>query len=211
MLAQAAATGKPVASDPIPLLRQNGPIGLVLASPVLKEGATEPAGFVTFSYELAPLMLTNDDRSLFSVVLKDPDDASDEYVASDQGAITLRAVKPDDPSPSVVRTVTFGGRDWSLGLLCQEQRRAARAADGDHRGGDRPGAHRHHLRPVRLCRLQQFAAQPRNPGPDRFRAAVDRRHRRAQPPGQEHPGRDPVDRDAHAAPRLRHRCRRANC
>ena len=32
MLAKAAATGKPVASDPIPLLRQNGPIGLVLAS-----------------------------------------------------------------------------------------------------------------------------------------------------------------------------------
>ena len=61
-----------MASDPIPLLRQNGPIGLVLASPVLKEGTAEPAGFVTFSYELAPLMLTNDDRSLFSVVLKDP-------------------------------------------------------------------------------------------------------------------------------------------
>ena len=72
MLAQAASTGKPVASDPIPLLRQDGPIGLVLASPILQEGATEPAGFVTFSYELAPLMLTNDDRSLFSVVLKDP-------------------------------------------------------------------------------------------------------------------------------------------
>ena len=33
MLAKAAETGKPVASDPIPLLRQNGPIGLVLASP----------------------------------------------------------------------------------------------------------------------------------------------------------------------------------
>ncbi len=114
MLVQAASTGKPVASDPIPLLRQNGPIGLVLASPILKEGTAEPAGFVTFSYELASLMLTNDDRSLFSVVLKDPDDAKDEYVASDQGAITLRALKQDDPSPSVVRTVTFGGRDWSL-------------------------------------------------------------------------------------------------
>jgi hypothetical protein len=73
MLAKAAETGKPVASDPIPLLKQNGPIGLVLASAILKEGTTEPAGFVTFSYELAPLMLTNDDRSLFSVVLKDPD------------------------------------------------------------------------------------------------------------------------------------------
>ena len=93
MLAQATADGKPVASDPIPLLRQNGPIGIVLAAPVLQEGASEPAGFVTFSYELAPLMLANDDRSLFSVVLKDPRDANDEFVASDQGAITSRAVE----------------------------------------------------------------------------------------------------------------------
>jgi two-component sensor histidine kinase len=115
MLAQAAATGKPVASDPIPMLRQNGPIGIVLASAIVKEGTTEPVGFIAFSYELAPLMLTNDDRSLFSVVLKDPDDASDEYVANEQGVVTLRPVKQGDPAPSVVRTVTFGGRDWSLG------------------------------------------------------------------------------------------------
>src|SRR5439155_18155951 len=120
MLAKAAETGKPVASDPIPLLRTNGPIGIVLASPIPKEGSAEPAGFVTFSYELAPLMLTNDDRSLFSVVLKDPDDPSDEYVANDQGVITLRAVKQDDPLPSVVRTVTFGGRDWSLGYYATD-------------------------------------------------------------------------------------------
>ena len=74
MLARAVTEGKPVASDPFPLLRPDGPIGLVLAAPVLQEGATAPAGFVTFSYELAPLMLANDDRSLFSVVLKDPRD-----------------------------------------------------------------------------------------------------------------------------------------
>ena len=75
MFAQAMADGKPVASDPIPLLRPNGPIGLVLAAPVMQEGSHAPAGFVTFSYELAPLMLTNDDLSLFSVVLKDPRNA----------------------------------------------------------------------------------------------------------------------------------------
>jgi two-component sensor histidine kinase len=114
MLAQAMATGKPVASDPIPLLRQNGPVGLVLAAPVQQEGASEAAGFVTFSYELAPLMLANDDRSLFSVVLKDPRDSHDEFVANDSAAVTLRAVTPDAPVPSMVRTVTFGGRDWSL-------------------------------------------------------------------------------------------------
>ena len=91
MLAQAMAAGKPVASDPIPLLRQDGPVGLVLAAPVLQEGATEPAGFVTFSYELAPLMLANDDLSLFSVVLKDPREANGELVANDQGVVTSRA------------------------------------------------------------------------------------------------------------------------
>ena len=114
MLAKALAEGKPVASDPIPLLRQNGPVGIALAAPVVTDGASEPAGFITFSYELAPLMLANDDRSLFSVVLKDPRDFNDEFVASDQGVVTSRAVQPDSPAPSMVRTVTFGGRDWSL-------------------------------------------------------------------------------------------------
>ena len=32
-------SGKPVASDPIPLLRPDGPIGLVLAAPVLQDGS----------------------------------------------------------------------------------------------------------------------------------------------------------------------------
>jgi two-component sensor histidine kinase len=119
MLAQAMANGKPVASDPIPLLRKDGPVGIALAAPVLQEDSNEAAGFVTFSYELAPLMLTNDDRSLFSVVLKDPRDANDEFVANDQGAVTLQPVKVSGPAPSMVRTVTFGGRDWSLGYYAK--------------------------------------------------------------------------------------------
>jgi two-component sensor histidine kinase len=119
MLARAMAEGKPVASDPLPLLRRNGPMGIVLAAPVLQDGATSPAGFVTFSYELAPLMLTNDDMSLFSVVLKDPRSADSELIANDQGIVTARTVTPDSPAPSMVRTVTFGGRDWSLGYYAK--------------------------------------------------------------------------------------------
>ena len=119
MLAQAMAGGKPVASDPIPLLRKDGPVGLVLAAPVLQEGSSEAAGFVTFSYELSPLMLTNDDRSLFAVALKDPRDPHDEFIANDQGVVTMRAVSPDGPPPSMVRTMTFGGRDWSLGYYAR--------------------------------------------------------------------------------------------
>jgi len=114
MLAQAMASGKPVASDPLPLLRPDGPIGLVLAAPVLQEGEASPAGFVTFSYELAPLMLANDDLSLFSVVLKDPRNADRELIANDQGVVTSRTAT-QATAPSMTRTVTFGDRDWSLG------------------------------------------------------------------------------------------------
>jgi two-component sensor histidine kinase len=119
MLAQAMADGKPVASDPMPLLRPSGPVGLVLAAPVLQEDDAPPAGFVTFSYELAPLMLANDDLSLFSVVLKDPRSTNGELIADDQGIVTLRAAAPEGPAPSMLRTVTFGGRDWSLGYYAK--------------------------------------------------------------------------------------------
>ncbi|MDU0961441.1 MAG: HWE histidine kinase domain-containing protein, partial [Bradyrhizobium sp.] len=114
MLTRAMAEGKPVASDPTPLLRANGPIGIVLAAPVVPQGATAPAGFVTFSYEIGPLLLTNDDLSLFSVALKDPRNASDELVANDQGAVSGRTRGADAPAPSSTRTVTFGNHDWSL-------------------------------------------------------------------------------------------------
>jgi two-component sensor histidine kinase len=114
MLARAMAEGKPVASDPLPLLRPDGPIGIVLAAPVLQEGEAQPAGFVTFSYKLAPLMLANDDLSLFSVVLKDPRSDNGEMIADDRGVVTSRKASPQGPTPSVTRTVAFGDRDWSL-------------------------------------------------------------------------------------------------
>jgi two-component sensor histidine kinase len=119
MFAQAMTHGKPVASDPLPLMRPDGVMGIVLAAPVLQEGDALPVGFVTFSYELAPLMLANDDLSLFSVVLKDPRSTDGELIANDQGVVTSRTVKPDGPAPSMVRTVTFGGRDWSLGYYAK--------------------------------------------------------------------------------------------
>ena len=107
----------------------------------------------------------------------------------------------------MIRTVTFGGRDWSLGYYAKTNAAKRAQQTAAIVGGDRPRADRHRLRAVRLCRLQQFAAQPRNRGQDRLRAPADRRDRRAQSPGQEHPGGDPVDRDAHLAPWRRYRCR----
>jgi two-component sensor histidine kinase len=119
MLTRAMEAGKPVTSDPTPLLRPDGPIGLILAAPVTPPLANAPAGFVTFSYELASLMLTNDDLSLFSVALKDPRGEDGELVANDQGLVTSRKVTPDGPPPSATRTVTFGNRDWSLGYYAK--------------------------------------------------------------------------------------------
>jgi two-component sensor histidine kinase len=102
----------------------------VLAAPVVPDGTSEPAGFVTFSYELAPLMLTNDDMSLFSVVLKDPRSPGGELIANDQGVVTSRTAEPDGPTPSATRTVTFGNRDWALSYYAKinAAKRAEQAA-----------------------------------------------------------------------------------
>jgi len=130
MLARAMSEGKPIASNPIPLLRLDGPIGLVLAAPVAPEGASTAAGFVTFSYELGPLMLTNDDLSLFAVALKDPRSAEDELIANEQGVVTTRTHLPDAVPPSATRTVTFGNRDWTLAYYAKSNavRRAEQTA-----------------------------------------------------------------------------------
>jgi two-component sensor histidine kinase len=114
MLARAMSDMKPVASDPLPLLRNNGPIGLVLAAPVLQDNGTQTAGFVTFSYELAPLMLANDDLSLFSVALKDPRSENGELIATERDNVVSRSADPQGATPVVSRTVSFGGRDWAL-------------------------------------------------------------------------------------------------
>ena len=81
-------------------VRPDGPIGVVLAAPVLQDGMPPPrSASSTFSYDLAPLMLTNDDLSLFSVVLKDPRERDVELVADDRGAVAERPRQPGRPRP----------------------------------------------------------------------------------------------------------------
>jgi two-component sensor histidine kinase len=53
------------------------------------------------------------------VVLKDPRGADGELIADHQGIVTSRAATPGGPAPSIMRTVTFGGRDWSLGYYAK--------------------------------------------------------------------------------------------
>lgn len=115
MFARAMQTKTSAVSDPLNLMGRDGPIGLVIATPVFQEESETAAGFVTFSYKLASLMLTNDELSLFSVVLKDPRNPGSELIADDSGNVTSRLGWGANPVPMVLRTVTFGGRDWSLG------------------------------------------------------------------------------------------------
>lgn len=115
MFARAMQTRTSAVSDPLNLMDREGPIGLVIATPVFQEGNETVAGFITFSYKLASLMLTNDELSLFTVVLKDPRNPALELVVDDSGDVASRPGQAADPAPPVFRTVTFGGRDWSLG------------------------------------------------------------------------------------------------
>lgn len=115
MFARAMQTRTSAVSDPLNLMDREGPTGLVIATPVFQEGNETVAGFITFSYRLATLMLTNDELSLFTVVLKDPRNPASELVVDDSGDVASRPGQAADPAPPVFRTVTFGGRDWSLG------------------------------------------------------------------------------------------------
>ncbi|HXH44588.1 MAG TPA: HWE histidine kinase domain-containing protein [Bradyrhizobium sp.] len=130
MLSRARAEKRSIASDPVPLIHDNGTIGIIVAAPVVPEGSTEPAGFVTFSYELATLMLTNDDMSLFAVALRDPRNEGGELIANDQGVVSTRRAAADGPAPSAMRTVSFGGRDWQVAYYAKSNsvRRAEQTA-----------------------------------------------------------------------------------
>ncbi len=115
MLARAAEEGKPVSSDPLVLLRPNsGPMGIVLAAPVKADGGDGIAGFLTISYRLAPLMLANDELSLFSVALRDPRNASNNLSADTEGNVSTVPLLLDADNPPLVRVVSFGARDWTL-------------------------------------------------------------------------------------------------
>lgn len=119
LLARAAAEGKPLVSDPLVLMRTNGPVGVVLVAPVTQEGTNTVSGFISFSYRLAPLMLTNEDNSPFDLVLRDPRDSGKELKVDPQGAVIAAPARQDAVSQLMLRTVSFGGKDWTLGYYAR--------------------------------------------------------------------------------------------
>ena len=114
MFNRAVEEDRPVSSDPFVLLRTGGPMGIVLASPVRADTSPTVAGFLTISYRLAPLMLTNEELSLFSVALRDPRNASDNLTADAEGNVKSVPLKLDADNPPLLRVVSFGARDWTL-------------------------------------------------------------------------------------------------
>jgi two-component sensor histidine kinase len=112
-LRRAMDEGRPIVSDPLPLQRRNDTLGVLMVAPVRNPDATT-SGFVMFSYQIAPLMLVNDDLSLFSVVLKDPMNADQELVAVDADEVQARPEPEAGDNPPISRIVNFGSHDWTL-------------------------------------------------------------------------------------------------
>jgi len=91
-------------SDPVPLLRDDGPVGLGLAAPVLQEGTMHSAGLVTFSYEIAPLMPGSTTTCrCFAVALRAPRKCRPQILMPRIGARSLQYGQSNGPAPSMFR------------------------------------------------------------------------------------------------------------
>lgn len=113
MLEKALNSGAPVSSNPIDLSNAGGALGVVLAAPVWRDGTRTVIGFITISYRLAPLMLANDEMSLFTVTLTDPRSSGDELGVDANGEVAIYSSSNRTMQP-IVRKVTFGSREWTL-------------------------------------------------------------------------------------------------
>lgn len=104
--------GKPSSSDPVRLLRPDGAMGIVLGAPVRENNAI--VGFITISYRIQPLMLANDELSVFSVALRDPRDPSSNLKTNAAGKVETVPLVLDGNNPPLLRIVNFGEREWTL-------------------------------------------------------------------------------------------------
>ncbi len=122
-LKMAAASSKPVSTEPIKLLAGGGPLGIILVTPAfLGAGDSQPIGFISFSYSLAPL-LASDAAAPFVLSLRDPRNADiDLTVGGDGKMVETKRVEPSiaDDTPLLMQNVDFGGRTWQLSFVSKE-------------------------------------------------------------------------------------------
>ena len=110
-----ASAGAPAASEPTLLPRSDGNVGILLAAPVYAENGGPLNGFITFSYKLGPLMLSNDEPSLFIVTLRDPRNEQVEFAADPTAsAVGPRRCLLQRQRRPLLQGVAFGGRDYVL-------------------------------------------------------------------------------------------------
>jgi two-component sensor histidine kinase len=110
----ALAIRAPAASEPSILPRSDGHAGIMLAAPVFAENGGPLTGFITFSYRLGPLMLSNDEPSLFNVTLRDPRNEQLEFATDRNGNVGQPTAVLARATPPVLQGVSFGGRDFVL-------------------------------------------------------------------------------------------------
>jgi two-component sensor histidine kinase len=110
----ALAIRAPAASEPSILPRSDGHAGIMLAAPVFAENGGPLTGFITFSYRLGPLMLNNDEPSLFNVTLRDPRNEQLEFATDRNGNVGQPTAVLARVNPPVLQGVSFGGRDFVL-------------------------------------------------------------------------------------------------
>lgn len=114
VIAAALARRAPAASDPAILPRSGGDAGILLAAPVFAQDGGPLTGFISFSYRLGPLMLANDEPSLFNVTLRDPRNESLEFSADSNGIVGPPAAVRARVTNALLQGVNFGGRDFVL-------------------------------------------------------------------------------------------------
>lgn len=113
-LAAALTRRAPAASTPAILPRSGGDAGILLAAPVFAENGGPLTGFISFSYRLGPLMLSNDEPSLFNVTLRDPRNESMEFSADGNGIVGPPVAVHGRATNALLQGVSFGGRDFVL-------------------------------------------------------------------------------------------------
>jgi len=208
--ARGDAQGKPVASDRS-ALRQNAAVASRWGCAGASGGRHRAGGLRDVFLRAGRADADHDDMSL---LLGGADRtrviARRRGRRNEQGVVRPCARAPDAPAPRWCGRGSSAARDWSLGYTPRPMSRRARSQTAAIVAADRPSPlNRHRCGPVRLCRLQQSAGQPRDQVRiGRFGASG---RPRLDPTSsiqssEKHPGRDQSI-GRRTTPRLRHRRR----